>query len=149
MFPVASDLKLRVQNDLNAARKSRDKLRVLVLGTLLAEIRNKEIDTRVEVDDDAVIQVVSKAIKQRNDAAEQMRNAGREELAAKEEAQAEVLGEYLPEGLTEDEVRDIIREAIAAGADQMGPLMGSVMPQIRGRFDGKEANRIVREELAG
>ena len=146
---MPSDLKLRVQADLNEARKQRDKARTLVLSTLLSEIRNKEIDGRVDADDDAVIQVISRGIKQRKDASRQMRDAGREELAAIEDAQAEVLGEYLPKGLSEDEVRALVRAAIAAGANQMGPLMARVMPELRGRFDGKEANRIVREELAG
>ena len=146
---MPSDLKLRVQADLNEARKQRDKARTLVLSTLLSEIRNKEIDGRVDADDDAVIQVISKGIKQRKDASRQMRDAGREELAAIEDAQAGVLGEYLPKGLSEDEVRALVRAAIAAGANQMGPLMARVMPELRGRFDGKEANRIVREELAG
>ncbi|MGD2047063.1 MAG: GatB/YqeY domain-containing protein [Gemmatimonadota bacterium] len=146
---MPSDLKLRIQADLNEARKQRDKERTLVLSTALSEIRNKEIDEGKEVDDDGVVQVLSKGIKQRKDAAEQMRDAGRGELADVEEAQVEVLSEYLPEGLSEDEVRAMVREAIASGADQMGPLMGRLMPQIRGRFDGKEANRIVREELAG
>jgi uncharacterized protein YqeY len=146
---VASDLKLRIQSDLNAARKQRDKERTLVLSTLLSEVRNREIDEGAEVDDDAVTQVISKGIKQRKDAAEQMRAGGREELASVEEAQAEILSGYLPEGLGEDEVRALVREAIADGVDQMGPLMGRLMPLIRGRFDGKEANRIVREELGG
>jgi uncharacterized protein YqeY len=66
-----------------------------------------------------------------------------------EEAQAAVLQGYLPEGLSGDEVRAMVRAAIADGATEMGPLMGRIMPHIRGRFDGKEANRIVREELAG
>ena len=145
---MASELKDRIQSDVNAARKARDKARVLVLSTLLSEIKNKEIDGGGAVDDEGVIQVISKAIKQRNDAATQMRDAGRGELADQEEAQAEILQGYLPEQLSEEEVRAIIREAIASGADQMGSLMGKVMPQLRGRFDGKEANRIVREELA-
>ncbi|MGB1657638.1 MAG: GatB/YqeY domain-containing protein [Longimicrobiales bacterium] len=144
---MSSALKDRIQTDLNHARKGRDKLRTLVLSTLLADIKNKEIDARGDVDDEGVVQVVSKAIKQRRDASEQMRSAGRGELADQEDAQAEVLSEYLPEGMSEDEVRAIIREIIDSGVDQMGPLMGQVMPRIRGRFDGKEANRIVREEL--
>ena len=90
---------------------------------------------------------MSKAIKQRGDAADQMREAGREELAAKEEAQAAILKEFMPEGLSEDEVRALVREFVAQGADQMGAVMGRLMPEIRGRFDGKDANRIVREEL--
>jgi uncharacterized protein YqeY len=146
---VPSDLKLRIQADLNTSRKQRDKDRTLVLSTLLSEVRNKEIDDRTEVDDDAVVQVISRAIKQRKDASDQFRNAGRGELAAVEDAQAAVLAEYLPEGLSEEEVRALVREAIAGGANQMGALMAHIMPAIRGRFDGKEANRIVREELAG
>ena len=146
---MPSDLKLRIQADLNHARKQRDKERTLVLSTMLSEIRNKEIDAKVDADDDAVIEVLSRGIKQRKDAAQQMRDAGREELAANEDSQSKILAEYLPAALSEEDVRALVREAIAAGADQMGPLMASVMPEIRGRFEGKEANRIVREELAG
>ena len=146
---MTSELKSRLQADLNAARKQRDKLRTLVISTALSEVRNKEIDQGADLDDEAVIQVVTKAIKQRRDASEQMRAAGRGELADKEDEQASVLSEYLPEGLTEEEVRAIVREIVASGVQEMGPLMGQVMPRIRGRFDGKEANRIVREELAG
>ncbi len=146
---MASELKTRIQSDLNAARKERDKGRTLVLSTVLSEIRNKEIDEGEDIDDDGVVGVITRAIKQRKDAAEQMRDAGREELAEREEAQIEVLSDYLPEGLDEDQVRAMVRELIESGADQMGPLMGRLMPRIRGRFDGKEANRIVREELGG
>ena len=146
---MSSDLKARLQNDLNAARKERDKLRTLVISTVLSEVRNKEIEIGSDLDDDGVTQVLGRAIKQRKDAADQMRAAGRDELADNEDAQADVLRAYLPEALSEDEVRAIVREIIASGADQMGPLMGQLMPRIRGRFDGKDANRIVREELAG
>lgn len=146
---MASDLKKRIQADLNTARKERDKERTLVLSTALSEIRNQEIDVGAELDDDGVVQVLSRAIKQRKDAADQMRGAGRDELAEREETQVEVLSEYLPEGLSEEEVREIVRGLIASGTDQVGPLMGRLMPEIRGRFDGKEANRIVREELGG
>jgi uncharacterized protein YqeY len=145
--PVASQLKSKIQADLNEARKQRDKDRTLVLSTLLSEIRNKEIDEIAEPTDDMVVQVISRGIKLRKDAAEQMRAAGRPELAAVEDAQAQVLAAYLPEGLSETEVRSMVRELIAGGAAQMAPLMAGLMPKIRGRFDGKEANRIVREEL--
>lgn len=144
---MASDLKTRIQADVNTARKSRDKLRVLVLSTVLSELRNKEIELGVELDDESVVQVISKGIKQRKDASEQMRSADRGELADKEDAQSAILNEYLPEGMSENEVRAVIRTIIESGVDQMGPLMGQVMPRIRGRFDGTEANRIVREEL--
>lgn len=145
---MASELKTRLQNDLNAARKDRDKFRTLVISTAISEVRNMEINTKEEIDDDGVMQVVSRGIKQRKDASEQMREAGRGELADNEDAQAAVLAEYLPKGMTEDDVRAVVRELIDSGVDQMGALMGQVMPRIRGRFDGKDANRIVREELA-
>lgn len=146
---MASQLKSRLQADLNQARKQRDKERTLVLSTILADLRYKEIEDGKEAPDDVVVQVLSRAIKQRKDAADQMRAGAREELAAAEEAQAEILAAYLPEGLGEDEVRALVREAIAGGATQMGMVMAALMPKIRGRFDGKEANRIVREELGG
>lgn len=146
---MSSELKTRIQSDLNQARKSRDKPRTLVLSTLLSEIRNREIDGGEALDDDGVVQVLSKAVKQRSDAARQFRDAGREELAEQEEAQAEVIQEYLPEELSEEEVRAMVREIVGQGATEMGPVMGRLMPKIRGRFDGSEANRIVREELAG
>ena len=141
------ELKNRLRSDLTSARKDRDKLRTLVLSTILSDVHNREIELGAELSDDQTIQVLSRGIKQRKDAASQMRAAGRDELASKEEAQLTVLSEYLPEGMSEDEVRALVRAAIEDGVDQMGMLMGRVMPQIRGRYDGKEANRIVREEL--
>lgn len=144
---MSHELKNRLRSDLTSARKDRDKLRTLVLSTLLADVHNREIELGAELSDDQTIQVLSRGIKQRKDAASQMRAAGRDELANGEEAQLTVLGEYLPEGMSEDEVRALVRAAIEDGVDQMGMLMGRVMPQIRGRYDGKEANRIVREEL--
>jgi len=146
---VPSPLKARLQSDLNAARKERDKLRTLVLSTILADMKYREIEDMREGDDDVFVQVISKGIKQRKDAAEQMRGGGREDLAANEEAQIAILAAYLPESLSEADVRAMVREAIASGATQVGPLMGILMPKIRGRFDGKEANRIAREELGG
>ncbi len=142
-----SSLKSRIQSDLNEARKARDKAKTLVLSTVLSELRNKEIESHGELDDAGVQAVVNRAIKQRRDAAEQMRAGGREELAEHEEAEVALLADYLPPPLSEDEVRGMIRDAIAGGADNMGAVMGRVMPGLRGRFDGKEANRLVREEL--
>ena len=142
-----TSLKSRIKADLNDARRSRDKLRTRVLSTVLADLKNREIDARTELDDGAVEAVLTKAIKMRRDAAQQMRAAGREELATGEDTEALVLVRYLPPQLAEDDVRALIREAIAAGADNMGVVMGRVMPQLKGRFDGKEANRLVREAL--
>lgn len=140
-------LKERVRTDVNAARRSKDRLRTTVLTTVLSEIRNKEIEQGRDATDEDVVGVIAKAIKQRHEAAEQMRAAGRTELAEKEEREAELLEPYTPESMSEEEVRVIIREAIAGGASDMGAVMGQLMPRIKGRFDGREANRIVRDEL--
>lgn len=144
---MAGTLKERLRSDLNEARKAKDRLRTSVLTMTLSEVRNREIEIGRELDDPDVVDVLSKALKKRREAADQMRSAGREELAAKEEREAEVLDAYTPDAMEEDEVRGIVREAIAAGADNMGAVMGAIMPRIKGRFDGKEANRVVREEL--
>lgn len=144
---MASELKSRIQADLNSARKERDKGRTLVLSTVISDLKNREIEAKAELDDDGVLQVLSKAIKQRKDASKQMRDGGRPELADREDGQARILEAYLPQPLSEEDVRSIVRELVAGGATQMGAAMGQLMPRIRGRFDGKEANRIVREEL--
>src|SRR4051812_32117727 len=140
---MAELLKQRLQSDLNQARKSRDKGRTLVLSTTLAELQYHEIEVGRDAMDDDVIQVLTRALKKRREAADQMR-ATRPELAQKEEAEAEVLKAYLPAGLSEDEVRALVKEAIAGGASDLGGVMAKVMPRIKGRFDGKDANRLVR-----
>ena len=144
---MADTVKDRLRADLNEARRGKDKLRTTVLTSTLSEVRNREIELGREASDEDVVGVVTKAIKQRREAADQMRSAGREELAAKEEREAELLGAYTPEPMAEEEVREIVREAIAGGADNMGAVMGAIMPRIKGRFEGRQANRIVQEEL--
>ncbi len=146
---MSSPLKARLRTDLNEARKARDKLRTLVLSTTLSDLRNREIELGGEADDPVVVEVLAKAVKRRKEAADQMRAGGREELARKEEAEAEILGTYLPRALSEGEVREMVREILADGPRELGSVMGRLMPRLKGRFEGKEANRIVREELAG
>ena len=94
-----------------------------------------------------VERLLTTAIKRRREAAEQMRQGGREELAVKEEEEAGILRAYLPPQLDESDVRGYVREAIAAGASDLGSVMKAVMPRVKGRFEGKELNRVVREEL--
>lgn len=144
-----SKLKKQLSTDLTEARKARDKARTLCLSTTLSEVRNREIDSGAEATDEDVLDVITKAIKQRRDSAEQMRSGGREELAAKEESEAELLQRYLPEQYSPDDVREIIRGIIDGGSPHMGAVMGQLMPRIRGRFDGKQANALVREVMGG
>lgn len=140
-------LQERIRADLNAARKGRDRERTMLLTTLLAEIRNREIEDGVPADAAAVQGVVVSAIKRRREAAEQMRAGARPELAAREEREAELLAGYLPPPLAEDEVRQMVRDAIAGGAAELGSVMKTVAPRTKGRFEGRELNRLAREEL--
>lgn len=145
---MSEDLKGQVQEELIRARKARDRLRTVVLSSTLSEIRNREIEIGEAVGDDEIRVVIARAIKQRREAADQMREGQRIELAEKEEKEAEVLLEFLPKQLSEDEVRAIVAEAIREGPAEVGPVMGKVMPRLRGLYDGREANRIVREMLS-
>jgi uncharacterized protein YqeY len=144
---MADSLKEKLRADLNDARRARDKLRTQLMTTILADLKYREIELGREAADADIIEVVNRGIKRRREAAEQMRAGARTELAEKEEAEAELLSAYLPKQLDESEVRSFVRAAIAEGAINMGAVMGKIMPRIKGAFDGKEANRIVREEL--
>ncbi len=142
-----SELATRLQGELNVARKAQDKPRVLLLSTVLADIRNHEIAIRRPLTDDDVIDVIRKAIKRRRESVEMYETAGREELASVERREGEALEVYLPAAPSEDEIRAAVRAAIAGGTKQMGAVMGKVMPAYKGRVDGNVLNRIVREEL--
>lgn len=146
---MKASLKDTLRSDLNDSRRGRDRERTLVLSTALAEVRNREIATGADLDDEGVRGVLARAVKQRLDAAAQMRDGGRPELATREEEQAKMLRAYLPAELDAERVHEIVRELIAGGAGHMGAVMSGLMPKIRGRFDGKAASAIVREELAG
>lgn len=136
-----------VQGELLDARKAQDKDRVLLLGTVLSEIKNREIEVKRPLTDDDVIEVLRKAIKRRRESVEMYEKAGREELAAAERREADAIASYLPAAPSDDEVRAAVREAIAGGARNIGAVMGKVMPGFKGKLDGSVINRIAREEL--
>ena len=132
---------------LNAARKAQNKERTLVLGTILANLKNREIELRRPASDEEVADVLRKGIKIRREAVEQYTSAGRQDLAEVETAQIKVLDEFLPPAVDPEEIRAAVRAAIAGGAQDMGKVMSQVMPKYKGRADGKLINQIVREEL--
>ena len=132
---------------MNAARKAQDKERTLVLGTILANLRNREIDLRRAATDDETVEVLRKGIKIRREAVEQFTAAGRSDLAGAEQNQIKVLEEFLPPAVDPEEIRAAVRQAIAGGAKDLGKVMGQVLPKYKGRVDGKLVNQIVREEL--
>lgn len=144
---MQTSLKEKLRSDLNAARRARDKVRTLVLSTTLAELRNREIEIGSTLDDKGVRSVLAKAVKQRQDAAAQMIQGGRRDLADRETEQERVLRGYMPPELSAEDVRVMVRGIVDGGAGHIGAVMSALMPRIRGRFDGRTASAIVREEL--
>ncbi len=132
---------------MNTARKAQDKDRTLVLGTILANLKNREIDLRRPATDEEVVEVLRKGIKIRREAIEQYTAAARTDLAGVEQSQIAVLEEFLPPAVDPEEIRAAVREVIAGGAKDLGKVMGQIVPRYKGRADGKVINQIVREEL--
>jgi uncharacterized protein YqeY len=142
-----SNLATTLRAALNAARKAQDKERTLVLGTILANLKNREIELRRPTTDDEVTDVLRKGIKIRREALDQYAAGGRKDLADNEAAQIKVLEEFLPPAVDPEEIRAAVRSAIGAGAKDIGKVMSQVLPQYKGRADGKLINQIAREEL--
>jgi uncharacterized protein YqeY len=138
----------KLQADLNAARKAHDKSAVLLLGTILSDVKNKRIELRADPTDDEVLDVLRKGIKRRRESVEMYEKGNRADLAEKEHAEVVALEKYLPAQASEEEVRAAVRAAIDGGATSMGPLMGRVNPQFKGKADGGMISRIAKEELA-
>jgi uncharacterized protein YqeY len=142
-----SELLARLQSDLNAARKAQDRPGTLLLGTVLADVKNRSIELRRDLTDEEVREVLRKGIKRRRESVEMYERAGREELASRERDEVTRLETYLPANVSDDEVRAAAAAAIAAGATTIGAVMGTLMPQFKGRAEGSTINRIAREEL--
>jgi len=146
---AAPSLADRLRAAMNEARKQRDQARTLLLSTILADIKNREIELTHTPTDDETAEVLRRGVKKRRESVEAYEKAGRTDAAAVEAAEIKVLEGYLPAAVPPDEIRAAVRAAIAGGATDMGKVMGAVMPQFKGRADGKLVNQIVREELAG
>ena len=138
----------RLQDDLNASRKSSDKPRTLLLGTLLAEAKNRRIELQRDLTDDELVDLIRKQIKRRRESITMFEQAGRTDLVDVEKSQATMLEAYLPAQVDDAELRGAVRAAIDAGAANIGAVMGKVLPQFKGRADGSAINRIAREELS-
>jgi uncharacterized protein len=138
----------RLKDDLTASRRAQDKPLTLLLGTLVSDVKNREIELRRPVTDEDVTDVLTRGAKRRRESIEMYAKGGRDDLAAKERNEVEVISHYLPERASDDEIRAAVREAITGGAANVGAVMGKVAPRFKGRADGSAVNAIVREELA-
>jgi len=146
-------LKLRVTEDMKASMRAKDTVRLGTIRLLLAAIKQKEVDERIELDDTAVSGIVEKLIKQRKDSISQFQAAGRDDLVATEQAELAVLQAYLPEQLSADEVEAAVASAIAesgaTSAKDMGKVMGLVKPRLAGRADMGQVSALIKARLAG
>ncbi len=142
----------RIETDLKTSMKAGDKERTGTLRMLLAEVKNERIAAGAEVDETRFAALVRKAIKQRHEAATQFRAGGREESAAQEEREAEMLGSYLPQTVSEEELSAAIRDLIAAEGLSGPAAMGRVMKEMLGRYgaraDGATVSKLARQALA-
>jgi uncharacterized protein YqeY len=143
----------KVAGDLRQAQKSGDKTRVTVLRLVKAGVKNAEIAQGAPIDDAGVIDVITREVKQHRESITEFTKGNRQDLVAKEEAELATLMEYLPKQMSREEVVAVVRQVIeqvgAAGPGDKGKVMSQLMPQLKGRADGREANDIVTELLTG
>ena len=144
-------LKGQITEDMKSAMKAGEKDRLRVVRLILAAIKQIEVDTRAELDDTAVLGVITKMVKQRRDSVEQFENGNREDLAAIERAEIVVLETYVPEQLSADEIAvlvdDVIQATGATGIRDMGKVMGQIKAKAAGRADMGAVSAIIKERL--
>ncbi len=146
-------LKARVTEDMKAAMRGGEKLRLATIRMLLAAIKQREVDDRREMTDADVLQITEKLIKQRREAAGLYASAGRSELEARETEEAGILSAYLPAQLGATEIQALIEEALAdtgaTGVKDMGKVMNALRPRLQGRADIAQVSNLVKARLAG
>ncbi|MCY9592495.1 GatB/YqeY domain-containing protein [Paenibacillus chitinolyticus] len=141
----------RLNDDMKQAMKSQDKFTLSVIRMVKASIKNIEIDQRRTLDDNEVLDVLNREVKQRKDSLQEFKNAGRDDLADSLHAEIDILMKYLPQQLTEEEVSAIVKQTIqevgASSKADMGKVMTALMPKVKGRADGKLVNQLVQQNL--
>lgn len=144
-------LKERLANELKDAMRNKDQLSKNVITMIRADIKQIEVDKRVELDDEAIIEIIARQVKQRQNAIIEFEKGDREDLIEQAKDEINMLLEYLPEQLSEEEIEVIIKETIieisANSMKDMGKVMAAVMPKLKGRADGNLVNKLVRENL--
>jgi uncharacterized protein YqeY len=145
-------LKARILEDVKNAMRARQREQLAALRLMTAAIKQKEVDERIELNDEQVLAVLDKMVKQRRESLEQYRQAGRDDLADKEQFELDLIQTYLPEPLSEQELAELIRTTIAeVGASNirdMGSVMSALRGQVQGRADMKAVSQAVKAQLA-
>ncbi len=148
-----NSLQERIRDAMKAAMKGGDKKRLAVIRLIMAAVKQREVDERIVLDEQQMIEVLDRMLKQRRESIRQYRDAGREDLAEIEEAEILVIQEFLPQPLRDDEIAGMIREAIdqtgAASVRDMGKVMGLLKPKMEGRADMSVVSGMIKKILAG
>lgn len=148
---MSSQLKHSITESVKDAMRAKDKARLLVLRTMTAEIKNIEVNERIDVDDQRVLATLDKMVKQRRDSAKQYLDNDRPELAEQEQFEIGVIQEFLPQPLSESELRQIVAETAsevgASSMADMGKLMGAIKPKVQGRADMAQVGQMVKAQL--
>ncbi|MBO6554858.1 MAG: GatB/YqeY domain-containing protein [Pseudomonadales bacterium] len=148
---MADAIYQQVSAEVKTAMKARDKDRVAALRLIMAEFKRVEVDERIELDDERVLQILDKMTKQRKDSHQQYVDAGRDDLADKEALEMSIISEFLPAQLSDDELEKIIDAAVAevgaSAMQDMGKVMGIVKPQVQGRADMGAVSGLVKAKL--
>ena len=144
-------LKERLMEDMKVSMRNKETLKKSVITMIRASVKQKEVDDRVDVNDDDVIELIAKQLKQRKDALVEFEKAERDDLIAQTKAEIEILASYLPQQLTDEELEAVVRDAVAEvnaqSVKDMGKIMGKVMAVAKGRVDGKRINEMVKKVL--
>ena len=147
-----STLKAQLQTDMKSSMKSGKKSRLLVIRTMLAAIKQIEVDERIELDDARIVSVLDKMSKQRRESISQFTTAGRTDLIEIEEAELVIIKEFLPEALSEAKIAELIEQAIsstgASSIKEMGKVMGILKPQLQGRADVGQVSQLIKSRLS-
>jgi uncharacterized protein YqeY len=147
-----SDLKNRVTEDMKSAMRGKEKLRLLTVRTILAAIKQQEVDTREDVDDTAILVILDKMCKQRRESITQFKKADRKDLVEQEEAELKIIQVYLPEPMSDDQLQSLITETMAAtGASSikdMGKVMSIIKPKAQGRADMGKISGMIKAQLS-
>jgi uncharacterized protein len=143
----------RIKDDMKVAMKGGDKFRLGVIRLILAAIKQVEVDERITLDNERTIQVLDKMLKQRRESIKQYSDAGRNDLADAEEAEAKIIQEFLPAALSDAEINVMVQEAIAecgaASVKDMGKVMGLLKPKMQGRADMSVVSQKIKSGLGG
>jgi uncharacterized protein YqeY len=141
----------RLNEDMKQAMKNQEKFKLSVIRMVRSTIKNVEIDQRKTLDDNEVLDILSREIKQRKDSLQEFEKAGRSDLADPLKLEIAIIAEYMPQQLSDDEVKTIVQQTIqevgASSKADMGKVMGALMPKVKGRADGKLVNQLVQQFL--